>query len=95
MDQAPVRSLYAMRMDLLVRRIVAEQKAAAAIKRALVPMRMLQQRTDNPDLARMIKSRLAGIPTFYVLDAPMFEVPLLEQFAQGEIVLGILDLERG
>ena len=95
MDGAPVRSLYAMRMDLVTRRIVAEQTSAAAVKRALVPARILYQRTENPILARMIKTRLASIPIFYVPDAPMFDVPLLEPFAHGEIILGILNLERG
>ena len=84
-----------MRMDLEMRRIVMEQRAKAIQTRALVPMKVLQQRFGSPVLARILKEREASMPIFYLPDAPMFQVPLLESFAQGAIVLGILNLERG
>ena len=84
-----------MRMHLPMRRIFAEQTGAAAVARARVPMMMLQVRTDNPVLARMLMTRAAPILALYIPHAPMLEVLQLESFAPLEILFAVFSPEHG
>jgi len=75
-------------------RITKVQQGQAVLEEELVRLKILYEKTGSASLRRLIELRLSEAKALYFPSSPAFQVPAMADLAEGEIHVGIIEVEK-